>query len=317
MSIFETLHGMTSCATAEDGTVESCMLSEANEVQTVCGTLVPKWQEDVRKKGIPSISFYPSGQIKSVALEEQTTVVTPMGELPAEFLTFYPSGELRRVFPCNGKLSGYWSEEDEAALCPTLPFSLHCGAFRAKITAIHFYPGGALRSMSFWPNEIVVLRAFQGFLPTRIGFSLYENGAIQSVEPPYPTPISTPIGTISAFDPDALGVHGDTNSLSFYEDGALCSITTADSKIEIITPERQSIFFAPTLRRDPLLDDCTVVVPVRISFTPDSVTLENGVGKRSFSLTDCCFRVFQADGVTGASSGTVNCGDCSKCNRCG
>jgi len=317
MSIYEALHGVTSCITADNERVDSCMLSQANTLETICGKLVPKWQEDIRTKGIPSLSFYPGGQLKSVALEEQTSVVTPMGNLPAEFLTFYPGGQLRRIFPCNGKLSAYWSEEDEAALCPTLPFVLPCGAFRAKVTAIHFYPGGALRSMSFWPNETVVLRAFQGLMPTRIGFSLYENGAIESIEPPYPMSIATPIGAISAFDPDALGVHGDSNSLAFNQDGTLRSITTADSKIEIITPERQSIFFAPTLRRDPLLDDCTVVAPVRISFTPDSVTLENDIGTRSFSLTDCCFRVFASDSPPSAGAGHTNCGDCSTCNLCG
>lgn len=314
MQIFKELHGVTSYITTESGTVESCMLNEPNLVETICGNLVPKWQEDVRKKGIPSLSFYPDGQLKSIALEEQTTIVTPLGNLPAEFLTFYPSGELRRIFPCNGKLSAYWTQEDEGAICPTIPFALDCGAFRAKVTAIHFYTSGALRSVSFWPNETVILRAFQGFMPTRNGFSLYENGAIESLEPPYPISVATPIGNISAFDPDALGVHGESNSLSFDQDGSLRSITTANSKIEIITPERQSVFFGPTLRPDPLADDRMVVVPVRISFSPDRVSLENGVDKQTFSLNDCCFRVFTSDGFP--TSGN-NCGDCSTCNLCG
>lgn len=313
MRIYEKLHGVTSFITTESGTVESCVLCESNLVETICGNLVPKWQEDIRKKGIPSLSFYPDGQLKSVALEEQTTIVTPIGDLPAEFLTFYPSGELRRIFPCNGKLSAYWTEEDEGALCPTIPFTLDCGAFCAKVTAIHFYASGALRSVSFWPNETVILRAFQGFMPTRIGFSLYENGSIESLEPPYPMSIATPIGNISAFDTNALGVHGESNSLSFNQDSTLRSITTANSKIEIITPERQSVFFGPTLRTDPLADDRIVVVPVRISFKPDSVTLENGISKQIFSLTDCCFRVFTSDGDPAAGN---NCGDCSTCNLC-
>lgn len=317
MGIYKTLHGVTSCITADNGAVESCMLEEQNTVETICGTVIPKWQEDVRKKGIPSLSFYLHGNLKTVALQEQTTVSTPLGDLPAEFITFYPGGELRRLFPCNGKLSGYWSEEDEAALCPSLSFTLPFGAFQAKVTAIHFYPSGVLRSMSFWPNETVVLRVFQGLMPTRIGFSLYEDGSIESVEPPYPMTIATPIGTISAFDPDAMGIHGDENSLAFNQDGTLRSITTADNKIEIITPERQSVFFGPTLRSDPLLDDRTIVVPVRISFTPDKVTLENDVRKRSFSLTDCCFRVLTSDGAPSVATGSNNCGDCSTCNLCG
>jgi hypothetical protein len=317
MNIFESLKGVTSSIPNDGNAVMSCMLDEANTLETVCGTLIPKWQEDVRKKGIPSLTFHPDGILKSIALETQTLVSTPLGKLPAEFLTFYPGGELRRIFPTNGKLTAYWSEEEEAALCPTLSFALHCGAFRAKVTSIHFYPGGALRSMSFWPGETVVLRAFQGFMPTRIGFSLYENGSIESVEPPYPMAIDTPIGAISAFDPDALGVHGDSNSLAYNPDGSLRSIKTAGSKIEIITPERKSIYFSPTLRQDSLLDDSTVVVPVSISFTPESVTLENGVTRQTYSLSDCCFRIFAADSAIAAGARLMSCGDCSTCNHCG
>lgn len=317
MRIYEKLHGVSSCITSEIGTVESCVLCEPNTVETICGFLIPKWQEDVRKKGIPSLSFYPDGQLKSISLEEQTTVATPLGDLPAEFVTFYPDGELRRIFPCNGKLSAYWTQEDEAALCPTIPFALDYGAFRAKVTAIHFYPSGALRSMSFWPNETVVLRVFQGLMPTRIGFSLYENGELESLEPPYPMSISTPIGNISAYDPDALGVHGESNSLSFNQDSTLRSITTVNSKIEIITPEHQSVFFGPTLRPDPLADDRVVVVPVLICFSTENITLENGVDKQTYSLTDCCFRIFTTHSSPTAEVGGINCGDCSTCNLCG
>jgi len=315
--IYEDLHGVTSRITAGVGKVESCVLGEPNTVESVCGPLTPKWQEDIRKKEIPSLSFYPTGRLKSVALEGQTTIITPIGELPAEFVTFYPAGEIRRVFPCNGKLSAYWTEEDEAALCPAIHFALNCGAFNAKVTAIHFFRSGALRSVSFWPNETVILRAFQGFMPTRIGFSLYENGEIESMEPPYPISIATPIGNISAYDPYAVGVHGESNSLSFNKGGTMRSITTVNSKIEIITPDRQSVFFGPTLRPDPILDDHVIIVPVQILFSPDSVTLENGIGKQTFSLIDCCFRIFTSESTPIIEANDSNCGDCSTCNLCG
>jgi len=129
--------------------------------------------------------------------------------------------------------------------------------------------------------------------------------------------IDTHIGAISALDPDALGVHGDSNSLAYNPDGSLRSIKTAGSKIEIITPERKSIYFSPTLRQDSLLDDSTVVVPVSISFTPESVTLENGVTRQTFSLSDCCFRIFAADSAIAAGARLMSCGDCSTCNHCG
>ncbi|MBP1737405.1 MAG: hypothetical protein H6Q60_1286 [Oscillospiraceae bacterium] len=316
MGIFETLHGVSSTMLEADGTLESCMLTEENTIETGYGPVIPKWQEDVRKKNIPSISFYPDGTLKSVALEQQQLISTPLGTLPAEFITFYPDGALRRVFPCNGKITAYWSEEEEAALCPSLSFSLPVAELQAKLTAIHFYHGGALNSMSLWPGETVSVRTPQGSMPTRIGFSLHEDGSLQSMEPPYPIDVTTPIGVIPAFDPDALGIHGDSNSLSFLPDGSIQTVTTMDTRIEIIQPGGQSVFFGPTAQSDPLLDDQFITIPVRLSFEADHVTPENAVGQKRFSLTDCGFRVIPIEGdLTGARR--MNCGDCSTCNKCG
>jgi len=313
MGLFETLHGISVTKFDEYGNLEHCILNEENQIETGCGVVIPRWQ-DVRQKVESSLSFYPGGMLKSVMLETQTAVPTPLGELPAELLTFYPEGQLREIFSCIETVTNDWTEEKKAALCPSLFFSLPVGAFRAKLASLHFYQSGALRSMSFRPGETVVLRVLHGLMPTRIGFSLYEDGTIESVEPPYPIAVTTPIGIISAFDPSALGIHDDSNSLSFYPDGSIRSITSADNQIEVITPQKQSIFFAPTTRTDPLLHNQTVTDPVRITFADNSVTLENSVGKKSFSLSECCFRVFTLDGTT---SRPTNCGDCASCNLCG
>ena len=38
----------------------------------------------------------------------------------AEQVSFYESGALKRIFPLNGTLSGYWTQEDEAKLATPL-----------------------------------------------------------------------------------------------------------------------------------------------------------------------------------------------------
>lgn len=319
MSIFSELKGVTSAVTAPGGAVESCMLDAPNEIPTACGVLVPKWDgEDVRRKHIPAVTFYPDGAVKSVALNDQTDVETPLGVYPAELVTFYPDGALRRSFPVNGRLSGYWSQQDEAALCPALKLKLPQGAFTAKLIDLHFYPSGALRSVGLWPGESVVLRTNVGMISARCGFSLYENGDLQSVEPPSPLPVETPVGVLTAFDVDALGVQGDQNSLSFDPNGGFCSLTTSSDTVEVILPDHTAVSYAPGRRPDPLLDDRTIVTPLRLTFTPDSVSLDNGTQRGTYPLAGCCFRTLTGQGRSTESlrQSPMTCGDCSKCGLC-
>lgn len=319
MNLFSTLHGVTSVTTAQDGAVQGCMLCEPNEVDTVCGRLVPKWQEEnVRRKHIPSVSFFPDGVLRSLYLEEQATVPTPIGTYPAEFLTFYPSGALCRLFPVNGKLSGYWSQEDEAALCPELSFRLHCGAFRAKIISLHFYESGALRSIAFWPGESVVVRTNVGVLPARGGVSFYEDGALESLEPAHPLAVETPVGVLTAFDCAALTLHGDENSLAFYPDGEMRAITTSSDQVEVILPDHTCTAYAPVQMPDPLLEDRTVTVPLRLSFQDGKITLDNGQESGTYPMAECCFRTLTRSGESAAAlrESPMTCGDCSSCNLC-
>lgn len=320
MNLFSALTGVTSVTKDADGSVTGCMLDQYNEVDTACGRLVPKWQdENVRRKNIPSLSFYPDGALKAVYLDVQLQVKTPLGEYPAEFVTFYPSGTLCRVFPVNGKISGYWSQEDEAELCPQLSFRLPCGSFRAKLISLHFYESGALRSLALWPGEFIVLRTNVGVIPARGGAAFYEDGSLESVEPPHPLPVETPVGVLTAFDSTALNIHGDKNSLSFYPDSTMRSITTSSDRVEVILPDHSTVVYAPVKRPDPLLEDRTIIEPLRLSFDKGLVTLENGEDSGTYSLSDCCFRTFTQEGgsTEALRQSPTTCGDCSTCNLCG
>ncbi len=320
--VFSTLKGVTSSSKYQNGTIDSCMLAEKNIVSTACGDLIPQFEdENVRRKHIPSISFYPDGSVQKLSLNEQTLVQTPLGELPAEFVTFYQSGALCRVFPCNGQISGYWTEQDEAELCPVLTLKLPTGPFKAKVISLHFYESGALRSITLWPGQQIVLRNQGSLLPTRIGFSLYEDGTIESVEPPEPLLVSTPIGVLHAFDPRAIGIHADHNSLSFYPDGALRTVVTESDQVELIYGgDTPSVFMKPLHKPNPLDEEMTITLPLRVTFQLDGrVRLDNAEQEEIVDPATVCFRVLTGQGnSTAMPQSTSSCGgDCSSCSICG
>ena len=88
---FGVLGGVFSYNTYPDGrTVKNVRLKEKNMIVTHAGELVQFYGDETpRSKFKPSLSFYENGLVKSVALERQQEVVTPIGELPAEFISFY------------------------------------------------------------------------------------------------------------------------------------------------------------------------------------------------------------------------------------
>ena len=175
-------------------------------------------------------------------------VETPAGRLPAELVTFHANGAVARVFPLNGKLSGYWTEADEARLAETLTVSTPLGALAARIVAVAFDPAGGLRSLTFWPDEVVPVASPVGEIPVRLGVSFHPGGALRSVEPARPVPVATPIGPIKAYDPDAVGISGDDNSLEFAPDGGVVRVATIGTSVTVHLPDGSETVLSPGLR---------------------------------------------------------------------
>ena len=93
--------------THDDGTMQSCMPTRKCCLKTSLGILTPQYTtDDLRKKELQPVVFYKSGTLRALPLEQQATVLTPAGEILAELITFHPNGNVNRVFPLNGKLSG-------------------------------------------------------------------------------------------------------------------------------------------------------------------------------------------------------------------
>ncbi len=308
------LQGVVSASYYEDGALKDCVLGERNTLPLPVGELVPQYgEEHVRRKYAKSASFYRTGALKSVLLEEVGEVVTPMGEFPAELVTLYEGGEINRVFPLNGRLSGYWSEEDESKLAIPLRFEFAFGAFCTKIVCLHFYQSGALKSLTLFPGETVSLTTPIGEMEIKTGFSLYESGTLKSVEPAQPVVVMTDIGPLAAFDCNATGIHADQNSLHFTEEGLLYELVSSSDKIAAVDENGRMSVFAPVRR--PLPDgEGTATIPLNITFEGGFVTIaEEETHRFDLSLAKVSSLPFMREGTQACLPS-----DCASCtSRCG
>ncbi len=297
-TVYGRIEGVTSHSRYRGGTLKSCMVNRKNEMETPVGLLVPQYRGpefgERQKKHRSSMDFYESGQIKSIALDERMPVRTPMGVIPVELVTFHPDGAVNRVFPLNGKIDGFWTEANERGLAEPVEFDLPVGRFSPKVISIHFYPGGALKAVTVWPGEVMILETPLGPVAGRAGFSLFEDGSVRSVEPARPTDIPTPFGPVKAFDPDIIGMHADRNSLQFDEAGRLCSLKTIHSGLRVKDASGREWELQPQEARS-LIDPSRMrTVPMEIAFDREKVRVNAGK-PHEFPRAECEFTTFEKE----------------------
>jgi len=306
------LTGVDSYSCYPNGELLGVKLSEKNMLLTEAGELVAAYTETHRRKNKYSVEFYPCGTIKKIALDEVQEVQTPLGKLPAELVIFFETGELKRVFPLDGKISGLWSEQEEKALAIPLSFELPFTTFTAIIGGIAFYQSGLIRSITLFPGETVPVATKYGKIMAHNGFSLYESGKLESLEPSAPVAIQTPIGAITAFDPNALGINADINSLIFDEDDKILSLTTVLNCIAVQTTDGRSLLFTPREVINPLDDESMMTEGLKISFdyNTDTVKFIEGEKETTLPLSACAFT------ITAHTASTLMCSptDCAACS---
>lgn len=306
------LKGITSYTTYPSGKMKDLILNEYNEVCMGNHRFIPRYKGmDERRKDNKAISFYESGNVKSIALDERTEVLTPLGLIRAELVTFYENGAIDSIFPLNGQIGFGWSEEDEEQLLEEMEFQFPFGKVTGKIIGLRFYNSGKLKSLILWPRQRIDLKTPMGNLPMRIGFRLYEDGSLESFEPAIPVSIKTAIGTVVAFDQHAVGNDADYNSIRFYPDGSLKALSTNSDIVanRISSPERTVIY--QQLKLD-MISGKMVKLPIVILFEEKQVTFDNGVEKYTFSIEDSKF-LFLHDG----SYLEKKCSPGSDCSGCG
>jgi len=293
MEIIRTKYGTLNDAIIAEyysnGEPESYKIEEESELEILGYKLIPLYGfPDTRRKEFPSVKVYKSGNIKSIALNELTSIKTQIGVFEVEKITFYEDGQINRLFLLDGKLSGYWSEEDEYNLAKAYKFDFEFASFETKVISLHFYKTGELYSMTLWPKDKVKLNIGDYNFMGRIGFSLYESGKIKSCEPFRPTSINTPIGDIDAYDINAIGIHGDTNSLNFYEDGSIKSLITSTNTITIHTVEGDSIFHSPKKVRIYSNSEVMDTITLAIEFRENKVIID---GKYEYDILENKFEI--------------------------
>jgi hypothetical protein len=313
----QTKYGLLSEVSAKelypDGALKGVVLSSSQPLATPYGRLIPQYQNDgARRKFTHSLMFYPNGDLHSVSLQKQTFISTPLGDLPAERLTFYENGALKRLFPLNGQLSGFWTEANEYSLAEPMTFNFPFAVFSCKVISILFFDTGAVKSVTFWPKETATLAAKVGLIPVRIGFSLYPDGNLASLEPLEPTLVSTPIGLITAFNVNATGIHADANSLCFNPDGQIESLITSSDRITVTDLTSQTRIFQPKLKPSLLFEGKQDLLPLKINlndttlcFTVSEAVTELERNNLKIKIENLPFRFRHA------------CSDCTGCDGCG
>lgn len=309
---FGILGGVAALGCYPTGELESVRLSEKNVIMTSAGDLVPAYTENMRRKNKPSVEFDRQGLVKSVALETQQEVMTPIGELPAELVKFYDTGEMHRVFILDGQLSGFWTVKDEREKNIPLTFDLGFCRFSAMINGICFYKSGEIKSITLFPKEQVTVSTPLGDVVTGIGLSLYESGNLESVEPEEKVIVQTPIGALTAWDPDQNGLNADSNSLLFTEDGKIQVLTTCDNEIYVQTEDGSMQVFRPEVKQHPLYDNQLTVKGLKIRFDHDTECVE--IKENIFKIRDCGFTI-EPYLQPQAHCTPADCASCSLCNK--
>ena len=248
-------------------------------INTSVGPLVPVYEtEDFGRNKLMPIRYDKEGNIKSIPLQESTPVSTSCGVFGAELVTFYSSGALCRLFPLNGKLSGFWSEKNESELAEKVTIPTPVGDITVKPIYLHFYETGELKSITFWPEERAVLSTPVGSMDIKRGVSFHRNGSLASCEPSVPTMVETPEGAIIVFDPDPNGMNGEKNSLSFDEEGNLVSLATIDYQVKAHDPDYGEIVFCPELTTSMCSDIVKIRQPLFIDFQPGHMQFRHHSG---------------------------------------
>jgi hypothetical protein len=307
--------GVDSCYRYPGGELEGIKLSEKNMLVTHAGELVPAYTETHRRKNKDSVEFYKNGMIKAVALDELQEIQTPIGEFPAELVTFFDTGELKRFFPLDGKISGLWTEEEEKNLAIPLSFQFPFASFTAIISGVAFYKSGDIRSITLFPGEAIDIHTECGMILTRNGFSLYEDsGELESLEPAGPTVVKTPLGAITAFDPNAVGINADVNSLIFDENSRVSSLITVHNRIAAQTEDGRMTMWAPREVVNPLDNESMMTEGLRISFDygKNTVTLADGQKEAEYPLSATAFTITAHDGPS--MFGTCSPSACASCS---
>ena len=125
--------------------------------------------------------------------------------------------------------------------------------------------------------------------------------------------MKTPIGDISAFDTDAIGINADENSLKFDEDGRVTALATTINGFTVRAGCGETRFFKPGKILNPVDGELMVTVPLRLEFDYENkvTIIEEASGEKSFFSFSEAFAIFNIE-TSGCSPSS--CASCSMCS---
>lgn len=314
-TLYGTIHNVSYVNKDKEGKVCDCMLDDKNELHFSLGSVIPKYTYlHPRDKYRSALAWYPSGAIRSIYLEGKQTIKTSIGMIPAELVTFYESGSIRRVFPLYGQISGFWKEEEEYQLSEKILLSCPevIGAYH--ILCIAFYESGAVKSITFWPGEVALVRINAKEIQARIGISFYESGEIKTLEPTKGCSILTPFGEVFAYDNNPNGITGDHNSLEFDQSKRVIRVSTIKTTIKIENIEDGTCYFykAQLLPSRINLEEYEYE-PIRLQILMKGIEITDSHGKVTFFDYDTyIISVYNTD----KEDETCELTKCSNCQGC-
>lgn len=268
----------------KSGEIESFKVEGLSEIYINKRKYVPRYTaNNQRKKEFPSIKLYKNGEVKTIDLEERTQLNIKSGNFVVEKVVFYESGELKRIFPLNGHISAYWSEDDEYNLAEIYEFNFRFTNFKSKIISIQLFKDESIKSITLWPQDKINIIHKNQLIITRTGFSLYEDGSLKTCEPSIPISILTPIGKIEAYDKNNIGIHGEDNSLKFYKEGDIKALTTSTNLIKVIDMKGKVIEHSPKEVYLFSNSDIKNLITISLEFRGDKVIIDN---KYEYSIKD-------------------------------
>lgn len=309
------LRGVTQERMDSNGVLRSCTFDDPNKIEFQGEIYIPKYTEsDFRTRHRNAITFYKTGELKSIYLEEQQEIKSPIGMSKVEMVTFYQSGRIHRIFPVYGQISGYWSEQEESQWIPVSSIIVAGEKIEAKFSCICFYESGAIKSLTLWPNESIRISTLFGKIKVRYGVSLYEDGTIESVEPEQSVVVTYENAKIVAYDNHPIGIHGDKNSLGFYRDGSLRTVTTMITAIALFNDE-QSIQIKPKIGTSQTDIEKMELFPIKAEFTEDYIRITDSSGTmQEFETSRYQLKTEQ---IAANLKLLESCTDCSSCSGCG
>ncbi|ABL65582.1 conserved hypothetical protein [Chlorobium phaeobacteroides DSM 266] len=290
-TLYGELTGIEFRSLFSNGKTDGCLVTKPNLLKTPYGELIPQYEaEDMGRRSTKPLYFYKNGALKSIALQTSTMLDTPAGVIPAELVTFHKNGRIKRIFPLDGKLSGYWSWQNEFALAKPLSLDSPAGKLNAKMIGVQFYESGALKSITLWPGQTLTVATPVGEITVRKGLAFYESGEIRSFEPLKKVELRTPIGRVLAYDNEPNGIHGDINSVQLSVDGSIEAFSTVDHTVSVGLSDEKYELFEPGEKNNVCGDERKVSVPMKVRFHENRVIFHDNP-KHSFELEKYRFEI--------------------------